>query len=87
MDQSSIVIEKTNLEIKGLAQFIFSYFCQQDWPDRPLVNVGDDWGLESLAWTKMSYRPVKLLRKWAMKRRARVRISRHVAALAGVGGV
>ena len=58
--QSSITIEKTDLNVKGLAQFIFSEFCRLNWSDRPLVNVGDDWGLESLAWTKQSYRPVKL---------------------------
>jgi ribosomal protein S18 acetylase RimI-like enzyme len=69
-DQSSIVIEKTDLEAKGLAQFIFSEFCRQHWSDRPLVNVGDDWGLESLAWTKMSYRPVKLLQKYTIARSA-----------------
>jgi ribosomal protein S18 acetylase RimI-like enzyme len=65
-DSSSIVIEKTDLETKGLAQFIFSEFCAQCWADRPLVNVGDDWGLESLAWTKMSYRPIKLLQKYTL---------------------
>jgi ribosomal protein S18 acetylase RimI-like enzyme len=64
--QSSIVIEKTDLDVKGLAQFIFSEFCRRDWADRPLCNVGDDWGLESLAWTKQSYRPVKLLQKYAL---------------------
>lgn len=66
--QSSITIEKTELQIKGLAQFIFSEFCARYWVDRPLVNVGDDWGLPSLAWTKMSYRPVKLLNKFVMRR-------------------
>jgi ribosomal protein S18 acetylase RimI-like enzyme len=33
-----------------------------------LVNVGDDWGLESLAWTKQSYRPVKLLEKFGIRK-------------------
>ena len=66
-DQSSIVIEKTDLRVKGLAQFIFSEFCRLHWSDRPLVNVGDDWGLETLAWTKQSYRPVKLLRKFVLR--------------------
>jgi ribosomal protein S18 acetylase RimI-like enzyme len=65
-DQSSIVVEKTDLECKGLAQFIFSEFCRTAWADRPLVNAGDDWGLESLAWTKSSYRPVQLLKKFAV---------------------
>lgn len=66
VDQSSILIEKTDLAAKGLAQFIFSDFCRQHWADRPRCNVGDDWGLESLAWTKQSYRPVRLLQKYAL---------------------
>jgi hypothetical protein len=69
-DQSSITIEKTDLETKGLAQFIFSEFCRTCWSDRPLVNVGDDWGLETLAWTKQSYRPVKRLEKFVVRRQA-----------------
>ena len=71
-DQSSITIEKTDLEARGLAQFIFSEFCRLHWADRPLVNVGDDWGLETLAWTKQSYRPVKLLRKYVLRKSAAV---------------
>jgi ribosomal protein S18 acetylase RimI-like enzyme len=67
-EQSSITIEKTDLNVKGLAQFVFSEFCAQNWSDRPLVNVGDDWGLESLAWTKQSYRPVKLLNKYVLRK-------------------
>ena len=65
--QSSITIEKTDLAVKGLAQFIFSEFCRVYWSGRPLVNVGDDWGLESLAWTKQSYRPVKMLEKYVLR--------------------
>ncbi len=80
-DQSSITIEKTDLELKGLAQFIFSDFVQKHWSARPLVNVGDDWGLESLSWTKMSYRPVKLLEKFVLRKTAAVRIA--VPAMAG----
>jgi hypothetical protein len=70
--QSSITIEKTDLETKGLAQFIFSEFCRTHWSDRPLVNVGDDWGLPTLAWTKLSYRPVKMLQKFVMRPAGRV---------------
>jgi len=65
-DQSSITIEKTDLAVKGLSQFIFSEFCRLHWSDRPFVNVGDDWGLPSLAWTKQSYRPARLLSKYTM---------------------
>jgi ribosomal protein S18 acetylase RimI-like enzyme len=73
--QSSITIEKTELQVKGLAQFIFSDFCASHWRERPLVNVGDDWGLESLAWTKMSYRPVKMLQKFVMRKAATVKVA------------
>lgn len=66
-DQSSILIEKTDLQVRGLAQFIFSEFCARDWSHLPVVNAGDDWGLESLTWTKMSYRPVKLLQKHVIR--------------------
>jgi hypothetical protein len=75
--QSSIIIEKTDLAVKGLAQFIFSEFCRQYWADRLLVNVGDDWGLESLSWTKNSYRPVKMLRKYCLRKLAAVRVAFH----------
>jgi ribosomal protein S18 acetylase RimI-like enzyme len=73
-DQSSIVIEKTDLEINGLAQFIFSEFCRLHFPDRPLVNVGDDWGVQTLAWTKLSYRPVKLLQKYVLAKPAKAQL-------------
>ncbi|MGE5608572.1 MAG: GNAT family N-acetyltransferase [Bacillota bacterium] len=73
-EQSSIIIEKTDLGVRGLAQFIFSEFCRTCWSDRPLVNVGDDWGLETLAWTKLSYRPVKLLQKYVLRLAPRVSV-------------
>jgi len=74
-DQSSIVIEKTDLACKGLAQYIFSEFCAGAWADRPLVNVGDDWGLETLAWTKQSYRPVQLMQKYVVAKQPSIRIA------------
>ncbi len=73
-EQSSITIEKTDLAVKGLAQFIFSEFCRAEWAGRPLVNVGDDWGLETLAWTKMSYRPAQMLQKFVLRRDAAVAV-------------
>lgn len=67
-DQANIVVEKTDLNCKGLAQFIFAEFCARCWSHRPLINAGDDWGIENLAWTKASYRPVKLLEKFVLQR-------------------
>jgi ribosomal protein S18 acetylase RimI-like enzyme len=61
--------------VKGLAQFIFSEFCARCWSGRPLVNAGDDWGIESLAWTKQSYRPVRRLNKYVLRREATVQVA------------
>lgn len=73
--QASIVIEKTDLQVKGLAQFIFSEFCGRFWSQRAEINVGDDWGLETLAWTKMSYRPLRLMQKATFRRKQVVRVA------------
>ena len=64
--QSSILIEKTDLDVDGSAQYIFSEFCRQYWSQYPECNVGDDWGIPSLRWTKMSYRPIRLMGKHSL---------------------
>ncbi|MBI1369310.1 MAG: GNAT family N-acetyltransferase [Planctomycetes bacterium] len=61
--QASIVIEKTHPDFYGSAQYIFSEFCRQKWADLPECNVGDDWGIPSLRFTKSSYRPTRLINK------------------------
>lgn len=61
----SIVIEKTNREFTGSAQYIFSEFCRQYWADTQWCNVGDDWEIPSLAWTKQSYHPAFRLPKYS----------------------
>ncbi len=61
----SILIEKTNREFTGSAQYIFSEFCRQYWADTQWCNVGDDWEIPSLAWTKQSYHPAFRLPKYS----------------------
>jgi hypothetical protein len=63
----SIVIEKTNRDYVGSAQYIFSEFCRQYWSHTTYCNVGDDWEVPSLAWTKQSYRPVARLEKFVLR--------------------
>jgi hypothetical protein len=60
----SIVIEKTDREFAGSAQYIFSEFCRQFFSHTKWCNVGDDWDIPSLAWTKQSYRPAYRVEKW-----------------------
>lgn len=63
----SILIEKADREYAGSANYIFSEFCRQFWADTEYCNVGDDWDLPSLAWTKQSYRPVARLNKYLLR--------------------
>jgi len=63
-DTCNILIEKTDREFTGSAQYIFSEFCRQYWADTKWCNAGDDWEVESLAWTKQSYCPAMRLPKW-----------------------
>ena len=63
----SILIEKTDRRFAGAAQYIFSEFCRQHWPRTRWCNVGDDWDIPSLAWTKESYRPAFRLAKWLVR--------------------
>jgi hypothetical protein len=63
----SILIEKTDREFAGSAQYIFSEFCRQCWSQTRWCNVGDDWDVPSLAWTKESYRPEMRLEKFILR--------------------
>jgi len=65
-DTCSILIEKTDRNFTGSAQYIFSEFCRQFWAKTKWCNVGDDWGIPSLAWTKQSYRPAFRVEKWVV---------------------
>lgn len=66
--QASILVEKTHPDYNGCPQFIFSEFCRRCWADYPEINVGDDWGIPTLRWTKMSYRPSRRLSKYVLTR-------------------
>ncbi|RXJ67738.1 ribonuclease HII [Halarcobacter ebronensis] len=65
---ASVIIEKTDFEILGCAQFIFREFTKilKDKYDVEYVNVGDDMGFENLKKVKMSYRPNKLVPKYTI---------------------
>lgn len=66
--QASILFEKTAPDCDGAPQFIFSEFCRLYWADYPEINVGDDWGIPTLRFTKESYRPTRRLSKYVLAR-------------------
>ncbi|MGA1933167.1 DUF2156 domain-containing protein [Arcobacter sp. YIC-464] len=65
---SSIIIEKTDFEILGCAQFIFKEFTEylRELYGSEYINVGDDMGFENLKKVKMSYRPYMLIPKYTI---------------------
>jgi hypothetical protein len=65
---ASIIVEKTDFEILGSAQFIFREFSKalQNEFGSLYINVGDDMGFENLKKVKMSYRPTKLVPKYTI---------------------
>ncbi len=65
---SSIIIEKTDFEVLGCAQFIFREFTKhlKERYGSVYINVGDDMGFENLKKVKMSYRPDKLIPKYTI---------------------
>jgi hypothetical protein len=65
---ASIIIEKTDFETLGCAQFLFREFSKilRDKYSVDYINVGDDMGFENLKKVKMSYRPEKLITKYTI---------------------
>jgi len=67
-DTATVVIEKTDFEVLGCAQFIFREFSKllKEHYGVSYINVGDDMGFENLRKVKMSYRPFKLVPKYTI---------------------
>jgi hypothetical protein len=66
-DVANVLIEKTNFNIQGAAQYLFREFSKV-FADCTYINVGDDLGFENLRRVKMSYRPAKFGEKVTLRR-------------------
>ena len=68
---ASVIIEKTDFNILGCAQFIFREFAKLLSAEYHVdyINVGDDMGFENLKKVKMSYRPNSLIPKYTIYKR------------------
>ena len=60
-----VLFEVTDLQIKGLAQFLFREFCREQAAYR-FINAMDDSGLENLKRVKLSYRPSELIQSYSL---------------------
>ena len=56
-----VLFEITDLDIKGLAQFIYREFCKELMGSYKWINAMDDSGLENLKRVKRSYHPTQRL--------------------------
>ncbi len=65
-DILSVQIEKANLSIKGLPQFIYSEFVKK-FPVT-YVNAGEDWDVSYLKSVKESYHPFKVHKFYELKK-------------------
>lgn len=63
-----VLYEISDLSIKGLSQYIFRRFCEEQ-KDYRYVNIMDDSGLENLKAVKLSYRPYRLARGFIAERK------------------
>ncbi|CZE47716.1 ribonuclease HII [Campylobacter geochelonis] len=65
---ASVLLEKTNFEVLGCAQFIFREFSKilSSQYSCEFINVGDDMGFENLKKVKMSYHPYRLNTKYSI---------------------
>ncbi len=68
-DVANVLIEKTNFNIPGAAQYLFREFAKV-FADCTYINVGDDLGFENLRRVKMSYRPAMFGEKIVLRRMA-----------------
>lgn len=66
-----VIIEKTDFNILGCAQYIFREFAKLLAAEYQVtsINVGDDMGFENLKKVKMSYRPNSLIPKYTIHKR------------------
>ena len=56
-----ILFEVTDLQVKGLSQFIYREFCRELMDTYRWINAMDDSGLENLKRVKRSYHPIQLI--------------------------
>lgn len=68
-DMASVLIEKTNRKLHGLAQYIYQKFCATEYRGAKYVTAGEDWGIEGLRIAKTSYRPCMMAKKFTILER------------------
>jgi hypothetical protein len=66
-DTAVIHIEKANFNVNGLYTLINQQFCKNEWANTKYINREQDLGIEGIRKAKLSYHPVKMVEKYAVK--------------------
>ena len=65
-----VLLEVADLTMKGLPAFVFSEFCRDSRLKQfQLINAMDDFGLENIKKTKLSFHPVAIVPAYTMSRK------------------
>ncbi len=67
-DTFCVLFEIADLDVKGLAQFIYREFCRELMGTYRWINAMDDSGLENLRRAKHSYHPTRLISSYNLVR-------------------
>ncbi len=62
----NVIVEKTNRNIKGLSEFIFTEFVKRCWRSCRFVNAQEDMGVEYLREAKLSYHPYSTIKSFTL---------------------
>ncbi len=68
-EMCSIIVEKTNLRIRGLPQYIYRAFVKMCWSSCKYVNAQEDMGVAYLARSKLNYHPAVMIKSYTVKRK------------------
>ncbi|HOW35432.1 MAG TPA: phosphatidylglycerol lysyltransferase domain-containing protein [Candidatus Omnitrophota bacterium] len=67
-----VLLEITDLSVQGLSVFIFNKFCDDEMVKGfDFINAMDDFGLENIKITKMSFHPCRLAPSFVVSRRVK----------------
>lgn len=64
-----VFLETTDLTVDGLAVFIFHEFCRDGAQSFPIINVMDDFALQNVEQTKLSFRPCSFVPAYTVSER------------------
>ncbi|PKM48984.1 MAG: hypothetical protein CVV02_18040 [Firmicutes bacterium HGW-Firmicutes-7] len=64
--EAVIHVEKANDEIRGMYPLINQLFLINEFPNVEIVNREEDLGIEGLRKSKLSYEPIKILKKYSI---------------------